>query len=218
MCSILSLFLIGFIETGSLGFMHDPLVDGVSLKLGAVKGVRAHLMISFASGENQVDSAQYVNSYTQSTTIYEYTFNRPYSWINIGLRAEYYFTHHQWYQPYIGLGFEGKTESRWETEWDRDIVDTVATYSTYRPKKIDVNYWGPTAAAGLNFYPIVLFGKVFNLDIPFAKALTFNVEICSYYLLKHKFDGTMIDDGWIQYSYNRQFSGIGTGVGIHYNW
>lgn len=215
MTSILSIVLIGFIQTGSLGFMHDPLVDGVSLRLGAKQGVRGCLMISFGSGENQVDSTRYVYLFSSSVqnTIYENTFTRPYSWINYGVRAEYYFKNQDWFQPYIGLGLEGKKESRWDTEWSQ--VDTI--YTT-RPKKVNVNYWGPSASAGLNFYPIVLFGNIFNLNIPFAKALTFNVEICSYYLLKHELDGTMIGDGWIQYSYSHEFSGIGTGVGIYYNW
>ncbi len=215
MTSILSIVLIGFIQTGSLGFMHDPLVDGVSLSLGAKQGIRGNVMISFGSGENTVDSSYQIYSQGSgvSNSVYEYQYYRPYSWINLGLRAEYYFKNQEWYQPYIGLGLEGKKESRWENDWQN--VDTIQITN---PKKVATNYWGPTAAAGLNFYPIVLFGKIFKLEIPFAKALTFNVEICSYYLLKHELNGTMIGDGWIQYSYSHEFSGIGTGIGIHYNW
>jgi hypothetical protein len=213
MTTILSIFLIGLIETGSMGFMHDPLVDGVSVKLGAIRGIRGNFLISFGSGETQVDSSQYLYTNTTSRAVYEQTFYRPYSWINMGMRAEYHFTNHQWYQPYIGLGFEGKKESRWESEWSYN--DTTQTTT---PKKISANYWGPTASAGLTFYPIVLFGKVFKLEIPFAKALTFNVEICSYYLLTHDFNGIIIDDGWISYTSNHEFSGIGTGIGIHYSW
>jgi hypothetical protein len=215
MTSILSIVLIGFIQTGSLGFSHDPLVDGINLRLGAKQGIRGCLMISFGSGENQVDSIETVYSPSSyvTNTIYNYSYFRPYSWVNLGVRAEYYFKDQEWFQPYIGLGFEGKKESRWNTEWRGD--DTT---SRTVPVKAEANYWGPTAAAGLNFYPISFIGKVFNLDISFARALSFNVEICGYYLMTHKFQGTELSSGWFGYYQERKFSGIGSGVGIYYNW
>jgi len=213
MISIISIILIGFIETGSLGFSHDPLVDGINLRLGAKQGLRGCLMVSFGSGESQVDSTEYLHSSSSSNTLYDTSYFRPYSWINLGVRAEYYFKDQEWYHPYIGLGFEGKKESRWNTEWY--YLDTL---SGGYPVKANANYWGPTAVAGINFYPISFIGKVFDKNISFARALSFNVEICGFYLLTHEFQGTRLNETWLGYYQERQYSGIGTGVGIYYNW
>jgi len=216
--TLLSLFLIGFIQTGSVGFVHDPLFDGISLKLGAVEGVRGNFMIGFGTGETQVDSSKYGYDTYINNTIYQHTFYRPYYWINYGLRAEYYLTPHHWYQTYIGLGVEGKKESRWYSEYGWQEDDS--SYINY-PKKAITDYWGPTLSAGINFMPIALFAKLAKLDISFANALSFNVEICSYYLIKHDFSDTYFDnDRWVDFGYyqERKFSGIGSGVGIHYNW
>lgn len=215
MSSIISIILIGFIQTGSLGFSHDPLVDGINIRMGAKQGIRACLMISFGSGENQVDSNSIISNHSTytSTTLYDTSDYRPYSWINLGVRAEYYFKDQEWFQPYIGLGFEGKKESRWNTEWWYN--DTL---SGANPAKAEANYWGPTAAAGLNFYPISFIGKVFNKNISFARALSFNVEINGFFLMTHKFEGTQLNESWFGYYQERKYSGIGSGVGIYYNW
>lgn len=216
---LLSLVLVGFVETGSIGFTHTPLVDGISVKMGAVQGLRANLMISFGSGETQVDSARYrfYDYYYNPQEIYRHTFYRPYYWINYGLRAQYHFTDNQWYQTYLGLGVEGKKESRWYTEYD-EIADD-STYSIY-PVKATSNYYGPTLSAGIDFYPIAFFSKVFNSETKYAKAISFNIEICGYYLIKHEFSNTNLTTPWYGFGYypERTFSGIGTGIGIQYNW
>ena len=216
MSTLLSLFLIGFIQTGSVGFMHDPLVEGVSLKFGAEKGLRAHLMISFSSGENLVDSSQYIypSGAFNPTVVYDTTFYREYSWINLGARAEYYLMNRQWFQPYFGIGIGGRKESRWQSDY-RGEVDTI---NTYTPEKVEANYWGPTVSTGIDFYPISLYAKIRNSEIPFAKAISLTVEICSYYLIKHDFKGVYLAGGWFGFYPEHTFSGISSGVGIHYNW
>jgi hypothetical protein len=212
MSILLSLALVGFIETGSVGFTHTPLVDGISVKLGQVEGLRSNLLISFGSGEAQVDSSAYYYFITPSV-IYEYSYYRPYYWINYGLRVQYHFKNNEWYQTYLGLGVEGKKEHRWYTDYGGVQNDTVYTYF---PAQASANYYGPTLSAGIDFFPIALF----DAKTRFAKAISFNIEICGYYLIKHEFTNTTLHTSWYDFGYypERTFSGIGTGIGIQYNW
>lgn len=218
MSILLSLALVGFIQTGSIGFTHTPLVDGVSIKLGQIEGLRANFLISFGSGESQVDSSKYYYPDYYQQTVYRYNFFRPYYWINYGLRAQYHFIDHQWYQTYLGLGVEGKKESRWYTEYS-DWNETDSTYTNY-PGKASANYYGPTLSAGIDFFPIAFFSKVLNSETKYAKTISFNIEICGYYLLKHEFTNTDLHTTWYDFGYypERTFSGIATGIGIQYNW
>jgi len=214
--SIFGIILLGLIEAGSIGFAYDPLAGGVSLRLGAEEGFRSHLILSFGSGENMVDSAKYIwhpGEYYRET-VYEESFWRPYSWINLGIRAEYYFARKEWYQPYIGIGIGGKTESRWRNgyEWNDTIEVTT-------PVLTETDYFGPAAIVGIDFYPLSLISKLLNFKVPFAEAISFNIEICAFLLLKHKFKDTH-STRWSYYYYypERKFSGIEAGAGIHFNW
>ncbi|MBS4015941.1 MAG: hypothetical protein KGZ86_05860 [Candidatus Latescibacteria bacterium] len=209
---LLSLVLMSFIETGSVGFTHTPLFDGISVKVGQIEGLRGNLLISFGSGETQIDSSAY-HYYITPSTIYSYTYYRPYYWINYGLRAQYHFKYNQWYQTYLGLGVEGKKDSRWYTEYGSEQNDSIYTHF---PAKATADYYGPTLSAGIDFFPIALF----DAKTRFAKAVSFNIEICSYYLIKHEFTNTDLHNRWFDFGFypERTFSGIGTGIGIQYNW
>jgi opacity protein-like surface antigen len=212
--------MLGLVNAGSLGFAGDPLANGLSVKLGAEKGFQVHLITNFSSGENQVDSSQYVWSDTSyiRRKIYDTTFYRSYSDINLGLRAEYYFNLQSWFQPYVGLGVGFKKASRWSERFDQ-----VDTSSTTTPELTTANYLGPIGAIGIDFYPIPFLSKLLKLDIPFEKAISFNIEICPFYLVTHDFKGSTGDNGYYEsgpftYMPEHTFSGIGAGAGIHFNW
>lgn len=215
--SVWGLVILGLVRTGSLGFAGDPLAGGVSFKLGADKGFRGHLILSFGSGENRVDSAEYVwqreNDYRERKTEYSESFWRPYSWTNLGVRAEYYFASKGWYQPYVGIGVGWKKESRWMEKWETE--DTVETVT---PELTEAEWLGPVGVIGVDFYPIPLASKILDLKIPFAKAISFNIEICPFYLVKHEFKGDPYNEWWWYYYPERKFSGISAGAGIHFNF
>lgn len=214
--NIFSILLISFLVTGSIGFMHDPLFDGISVKFGQNQGLRTNFLINFKSGETQVDSAKYkYDSYV--STIYRYSFYRPYFTINYGLRFHYYFMDHNWYQTYLGVGLEGKSDKRWENYYTYYEIDS--TYEIH-PVQHKTNYWGPTLSGGVDFFPIAFFTKLLNIDTHISKALSFNIEICSFYLIKHEFSDGYLQNNWIEIGYypERTFSGIGMGLGVQYNW
>ncbi|MEO0072424.1 MAG: hypothetical protein ABIK10_03135 [candidate division WOR-3 bacterium] len=203
---LLTLILVGFIETGAIGFLKDPLVNGVSFIAGKKEGIRTHLVFSFGSGEVEVESAYY---YQNTQRDIKYYFYRPYSWVNWGIRAERHFKNYTWYQPYLGIGLEGKRDLSWLTTYYE--YDTIVFVKPIPTKTI---YWGPIATAGLTFYPIKMFS---GLDIPFAKALIVNIEIVAFYLPWRHFDsnsGYSLGFIWP----HRRYSGIDIGTGIHYHW
>ena len=212
------LIMLVLVNAGSLGFAGDPLAGGVSFKLGAEKGLQAHLIVNFGSGESRVDSSMYF--YPESSYIpqwvYDTAFYRPYSNINLGLRAEYYFNLQSWFQPYVGLGVGFKKASRWS-----DRFDQIDTSFTITPELNSANYFGPIGVIGIDFYPIPFLSKLLKLDIPFEKTFSFNVEVCPFYLITHDFKGSAHDDdyyGPFTYIPEHTFSGFGAGAGIHFNW
>ncbi len=220
--SIMGLIMLTLVNAGSLGFATDPLAGGVSFKLGAENGVQIHLLASFGSGENSVDSAKWVSdSAYYRRTVYDTTFWKPYSALNFGGRVEYYFSSKSWFQPYVGIGVGWKKESRWVT------IDHYAdTVETLTPELTEQNYFGPIGVIGVDFFPVPFFAKMLKLNFPYSKAISFNIEVCPFYLIQHDFKWPQTDDGMpypyepLSFSYYSEhaFSGIGGGIGIHYNW
>lgn len=215
--SIMGLIMLTLVNAGSLGFATDPLAGGVSFKLGAENGVQIHLLASFGSGENTVDSVKYVSdSLYYHRVVYDTSFWKPYSSLNLGLRAEYYFASKTWFQPYVGIGVGWKKQSRWVTKYE--VADTVETYT---PELTEQNYLGPVGVIGVDFFPVPFFTKLLKLDFPYSKTFSFNIEVCPFYLVQHEFKGSHEDYGpsyGLGYYSDHAFSGIGAGVGIHYIW
>ncbi|MCK4308166.1 hypothetical protein KAW50_08085 [candidate division WOR-3 bacterium] len=205
--SIFSLVLFGFIEGGALGFAHDPLAEGISFKLGTKQGFYGHLILNFETGETKVDSAKYFwhpENYDRETE-YKESFWRPYFWVNFGLRIERYFTRKSWYQPYIGVGIEGTKESNWWEKHEHEYEDTT---STVIPKLAETSSYGPTGVIGMDFYPLLLLSKLARFELPFSDAISFNIEIFTFYLFRPEPD-------WRR---QKKYSEIGWGAGIHFNW
>lgn len=213
--AVWGLIIMGLINVGSLGFAGDPLAQGVSFKLGAEKGFRGHLIFSFGSGENVVDSIKRFWDKGDSIwkTEYEEYLWKPYSWINLGIKAEYYFTSKGWYQPYIGIEVGWKKDSKWVSKWEN--TDTVETHT---PELAEIDYLGPVGVIGVDFYPLPFISELLKFKIPFAEAISFNIEICPFYLIKHQFKGTPYKWWWDPFYFERKFSGVEAGAGIHFNW
>ncbi|MCS7257839.1 MAG: hypothetical protein NZ601_00485 [candidate division WOR-3 bacterium] len=202
------LLLIGFFETGSIGFSGDPLINGVSIVAGKKEGFRTHLIFSFGSGEIGVDSSYYYHQDPARNV--EYHFYRPYFWINWGIRGEYHFKNYNWYQPYIALGLEGKRDFSWATE--SFYYDSMTFIKPIQTKTI---FLGPVMTAGLTFYPIKMLS---GLDVPFAKVLALNIEMVAFYLIKRQFDPAFNYPLGIVFYNSRRYSGIDIGAGIYYHW
>jgi len=189
----------------SIGFSYVPPIDGASFKFGFEKGLRLNFIISFKNGEINVDSSKHiwVKEEEYWKTIYKESFWRDYYWINSAIRFEYYFEKMGWVQPYVGIGAGAKKEMNWyvQCEWEDTIYECA-------PKKMIKEYIGILGSGGIDIFPIELLSQILKKEISFSKAISFNLETAGYYLLFKRFKNV----------WEKDYSGIELGAGIHFNW
>ena len=201
------IFLIG---AYSIGGFFDPVTSGISFRAGQFMGLRVHIVGAFSEGEKQItagswwyDSIGYHNNEHQEW--------KPCHSVNAELRLEYYFHPQGWFQPYIGVGWAYKDARNWVnySKWEAD-----SSYYVVAEKK--ENYQSAVSVLGIEINYFAELAK----GTPFIEDITFVIEFpVIYYKFKEK---SVIppEDGYYDENNSGRTSrsGIGGGLGIHYNF
>ena len=189
------LFLIGVY---SIGGFFDPVTSGISLRAGQSQGYRVHFVCGFGQGEKQI-----YTGYDYYENQYEW---KPFHWLNLELKLEHSFRT-GWFQPYITAGVAYRDAAEWVShyEWEPDT-------SYYVVEERIEKYQSAVAGLGVE----IGYFKELAKGVPFIENISFQIEFpVIYYKFKDEVTGPVDDN-----DYNREHyhSGIGGGLGVHYNF